>query len=485
MRNLLTERPRRATCVLAAAVALPWALASLPAHAGGTGGVAMNGFTAPLQLPGSYATMEPSIAVDSAGRIFVTGPQQQVAAQAPGTALVTGSPVWRSTDGGATFQDPVRANGDPRHGDDADLAIDSHDDVFQADLWLGNTAMALSTDHGQSFVANQWSTTTAGADRPWLAYSPHDNVIYDYYNGLDALYVGHTAPLVTPQAGLAIPVDLPAATDCGPVSTCTEPGLDTHCECPPGGIAVDPGSGEVYITYGSENGVVVAGSTDQGLSWTRVAIPGSAELGDGWAVTYNFQPVKVDAQGNVYVAWAQAQDASIDGNGNVLAAGGTAIRFSRSTDHGRTWSAPVTASTTTTTNVFPTLALGGPGVVHIGYYGTTATGDPGDVADTASWDVMVSTSHDALEATPQFDAEVAVQGIHDGCVNLLSSSGCSGINGNGLGDFFQMATASDGSLDIAYASGTTGTVTVLSTQFGYDSVTVPDTYVYFTSRKGG
>jgi hypothetical protein len=468
-----------------AVVGLALAGTTLPGRATGQGGVAENGFTTPVQMPGSYGTMEPSLAVDSAGRFYITGLQQLLFTQPPGAANANGSPVWRSTDGGSTFQGPVRANGDPRHGDDADFAIDSHDNVFQADLWAGNTAMALSTDHGQSFVANEWGTALAGGDRPWLAYSPHDNVIYDYYNGLDALAVAHTAPLITPQAGLAMPVDLPAVTECPVVeSTCTVPGLDSHCACPPGGIAVDPRTGEVFITYGSENGVVVAGSTDKGLTWTRVAIPGSADIGTGWAVTYNFQPVKVDAQGNVYVAWAQAQDGSIDSNGNVFAAGGTAIRFSRSTDHGRTWSAPVTASTTTPTNVFPTLAVERPGVVDVGYYGTTSAGDPGYVPNTASWDVMVSTSRDALEWTPQFEAVAAVQGIHNGCINMLSSSGCSGtINGNGLGDFFQIATAPNGTLGIAYASGTTGYVSEFDTGFASSSSTIPDTYVYFTSRR--
>jgi len=481
--------PARAAAVVAVAgVAL--AASALPTHATGGGGTADNGFSTPLQLPDSFAADEPSMAIGNDGRIYVTAIQQILNTTNSTTDTVTGSPLWRSGDGGQSFQGPVRTFGNVRHGDDTDVAVDTAGNVFQTDLWIANTAMAVSTDGGQSFLGNEVANPAVLDDRPWLAYSAHDNILYQYYNGSDALRLAHTAPLVTPQAALAFPVDLPVATQCLPVqSTCTTAGLDKHCFCPPGGIAVDQQTGEVYVTYGSDNGVVVASSTDQGLHWNRVAIPGTGSLGDGWTVTYQFQPVKVDSAGTVLVAWAEAQNPTLDSNGNVLA-DGVALRFSRSTDHGATWSTPVTVSTTTGTNIYPALAVGAPGTAYVGWYGTAETNDPGDVSATASWDLMVASTTDALDATPAFTTAVAVHGIHSGCIGTLASSGCaSSINGSGLGDFFEMATAPDGTLGIAYVVGTMGLTTStvgVPTPIGpvgtTDSATFPDSNVYYTQK---
>jgi hypothetical protein len=79
-----------------------------------------------------------------------------------------------------------------------------------------------------------------------------------------------------------------------------------QCVCPPGGIAADRNSGSVYITYSRQNGaadggVGVARSDDLGLTWQYFSIPGTGSTGSAFDTEWNFQPVKVDALGNVYV----------------------------------------------------------------------------------------------------------------------------------------------------------------------------------------
>ena len=240
---------RRAAGVAATLVVAAGAVASTALASGG-GGTAGTGFTTPVVIPQSAGLGEPSLAIDSTGRLFVTAPQSL------GNISGGGSPVWTSTNSGATWSAPVNPTGDPVSGGDTDLAFDSADNAYQADLWLGNSAMAVSTDHGASFIANEYGHTQPGDDRPWLAYSKKDNAIYMVYDGVDAVHVAKSAPLVAPQAGLVLAQDVPViAESLLSVSGGAVTGAPVRmCVCPPGGIAVDASSGSVYVTYSRQNG---------------------------------------------------------------------------------------------------------------------------------------------------------------------------------------------------------------------------------------
>src|SRR5207244_6310018 len=129
-------------------------------------------------------------------------------------------------------------------------------------------------------------------------------------------------------------------------------------------------------------------------------IPGTGSSGSAFDTEWNFQPVKVDALGNVYVTWGEVtKNASVQ------------IRFAVSKDRGQTWSKPVTVSNTAS-NVFPTIDLVGPGQVDIAYYGTTSAGDPNAV--TGTWNVYLAKSTNALAGTPSFTPQLVVPGIHTG-----------------------------------------------------------------------
>src|SRR5207302_8253755 len=103
-------------------------------------------FTRPVELPGSSGGGEPSLIIDPAGRLYATYPQ------GIGNITGSGSPVWSSTNHGATWSKPSNPAEDPIAGGDTDLALDRSGDLFQVDLWLGNSAVSVSTDHGQTFT---------------------------------------------------------------------------------------------------------------------------------------------------------------------------------------------------------------------------------------------------------------------------------------------------------------------------------------------
>ena len=418
---------------VATTVALLVSLAVSPAAA------ATLRFSKPVALPQSNDFGEPSLAIDSTGLIYATAPQKL------GNVTGTGSPVWVSTNGGRSFGAPVNPNGDPISGGDTDIVTDSAGNVYQTDLWLGNTAMAVSTDHGQSFVANEWGHLSAGDDRPWFGYSPSDQNMYLAWDGLDAIHVARTN--VGTHAGaygaLTFPQDVIAVPECviGGDNPCSTPPI-RQCVCPPGGIAVDATTGEVYVSYSKQNGgsngggVGIAYSTDQGLTWSYSAVPNTGSTGSAFDTEWNFDPIHVDSAGNVYVAWGEMD----------LNAGSVSIRMATSKDHGATWSRPFTVSTTTGTNVFPAMDVVKPGVVDVSYYGTTTPGDPNHV--NATWNLYFAQVNNAL-GTPRTAPVVAVPSIHTGCIQAGGSADCPDRS---LLDFFQLVV-SKGKANIIYTAG--------------------------------
>lgn len=454
---------RRGAGVAAAALLTAGAALGSGALASGGGGTAGTGFGSPVQIPQSSGLGEPSLAVDQSGRLIATAPQSI------GTISGGGSPVWTSTTQGASWSGPVHPTGDPVSGGDTDLAIDAAGDVFQADLWLGNSAMAVSTDHGASFIANEYGHTQPGDDRPWIAYSAKDNAIYMVYDGVDAVHVAKSAPLVAPQAGLVLAQDVPVVAESAVSVGLSVSGLNTpvrQCVCPPGGIAVDPSSGAVYVTYSRQNGgasgggVGVARSDNGGLTWTLASIPNTGSSGSAFDVEYNFAPVKVDKNGTVYVAWGEGRTMTTDSSGNHVASGGVAIKYAYSTDRGATWSAPVTLSTSNGTATFPTLDVVSPGVVDVAWYGTAATGDPNLVPVGASWDVDFAQVSAANTASPSFTPQTAVGGIHSGCIQTGGSGG-SLCSDRSLLDFFQLVVDGAGKADVIYSAGSASSGTNL------------------------
>ncbi len=415
---------------VATAVALLVSLAVSPAAA------ATARFSKPVALPQSADFGEPSLAVDPTGLIYVTAPQKL------GNVTGTGSPVWVSTNGGRSFGAAVNPDGDPISGGDTDIITDSAGNVYQTDLWLGNTAMAVSTDHGQSFIANEWGHLQAGDDRPWFGYSPSDQSMYLAWDGLDGIHVAR-ADLGTPAGAygaLTFPQDVIAVPECAVnADPCATPPI-RQCVCPPGGIAVDPNTGEVFVSYSRQNGgslgggVGIAYSTDQGLTWTESNVPGTGSTGSAFDTEWNFDPIHVDSLGNVYVTWGEMNP------------GGVSIKLATSKDHGVTWSRPFTVSTNTGTNVFPAMDVVKPGVVDVSYYGTPTSGDPNHV--NATWSLYFAQVSNAL-AAPRTTPVVAVPSIHTGCIQAGGTADCPDRS---LLDFFQLVV-SGGKAKIIYTAG--------------------------------
>jgi len=432
-------------------------------------GTAQNGFSAPVKLGGSTGLGEPTIAHDdgvgnpNGDRLFVTAPQSIGNINGAG-----GSPLFTSLDGGATWGAPVRSQlCAGLSGGDTDLAVDGGDNVYQTDLWLGNSCLSVSEDHGSSFAAGNpyGSQLQPGDDRPWIAWNKITNQNYLAYDGVDALHVTDTGPLANPAAGIASVTDNVVIPESA-VNTNNTPDSVRECVCPPGGIAVDnttgAHSGRVYVSYSYQHGTAISYSDITGacpgsapactanVTWTGpITVPNSDPDATLSAFTneFNFDPIKVDSNGTVYVMWAHG--VHFDGTTNLA----TSVQeeYAYSTNGGASWSNPIPLSTEGGTTTFPTMDVVAPGVLDVAWYGDPAhTSDPN--AANGPWNVYYTRVTNAASATPTINPIVAIAGMHTGCIQSGGGASCADRS---LLDFFQL-TDTPCTANIIYTGGDVG-----------------------------
>jgi len=132
-----------------------------------------------------------------------------------------------------------------------------------------------------------------------------------------------------------------------------------------GSSTVTP-DGTLYIAGRRCKAVGLATSKDEGKTWSVVNIPntklitGSTTIGiAGNPNNVLTQPITSDAQGNLYVLYADDKDL---------------LRLTTSRDKGITWSQPVVISAPSITHAhLSSLAVKAPGQIAIAYYGTEDT----------------------------------------------------------------------------------------------------------------
>ena len=399
-------------------------------------------------LPDSSCNVcEPSMAVDSTGAIYITGPTG-----IGHNPTKSSSPLWRSTDGGSSFQGPISTEtaSTPATGvggGDSDIVVDGQDNLYLTTLWLGNTSVSTSSDGGNTWVEQPIGHATPVDDRPWFAYDAINDAIYMAWDGGDGIHVGKAAlrtatsgTAAAPASTLVFAQDVIAVPEVALVGT-PAGGVARECVCAPGTLAVDSNGG-VHLAFSSQNGVGIATSTDGGVTWNNAYVPGSA-TGTASDLSNDFQWLRSDTEGNLYVTWTQ----SISGGQRVL----MSWLHRGATD----WQKPVVVSTTKD-GVFGTLAVVSPGVVDLAYYGTNDTG--GDAASApagTSWDVHLVQAQDLFTA-PTFIDDVAMGAVHTGSID---TNGISGTSDRSLGDFFSLMVDGHGMAAIVTATGnsTSGT----------------------------
>jgi len=367
-------------------------------------------------LPGSGGA-EPSIAADfsaaSRGKdIYVT-------------SISPGANIWHSPDDGQTWSQPVAfdVNG-PSRGSDADVSVAGDGTVYVADLNVTHTWVQSSTDHGQTF--NLGSPSTPEADRPWITASGSSNVYVAYHDFASETIL--VCPSSDRGATFGACVDTFGANDPMATTNCT-----TNTDIGKG-LRVDPTDGSLNIVfscstpsdlpksppYGPVHDYYMSKSTNGGLTWSTYTMFVADVSGKSPTLSNFWTSFVIDDAGNYYAL----MDGTYDDNN--VATNPYHVYLLRSTDHGHTWSAPVTVDHEPDgmgTHVLSDLYATAPGNLDIVFYGTTATGEPNGVCGSVAsqgpcpngeglpddkspnppaWRVSMAQTLDGLDPSPAF-----------------------------------------------------------------------------------
>lgn len=387
---------------------------------------------------------EPSVAVGPDGTIYVAAPMisaETIVGGFLGARSFGQISVWRSTDGGATFELLNDENGQLTDGDaangDADIAVGSDGSVYAIDLG-GGVPLYISRDQGETWedkgVLNDEDTSP---DRQWI----------DVEGDLIAVTWANQSA----EDGRGI--DITFSTDRGETWSHPRPLLDGMIQFGP--VEIAPGGTDIYMPYVTSDGweLQVLASHDGGASWTDHAtgraLPAQSPLGTGlpdveghWSPTFIFPVLAADKAGRLYLAYS----AYVEGGDT------TQLMLMRSDDKGASWTEPVAVATSANA-VLPWIVAGEEGNVAISYFASDTALDPNKGAH--EWRLEIVVSRNAQEA-PTFEVAHVVENVHTGSI-CSSGGGCTGglahvvvYEDRSLLDFFEMALTPEGRLVVVW-----------------------------------
>jgi BNR repeat-like domain len=294
--------------------------------------------TLELVLPSSTDCWEPALAVGPREQVYIVAGQRN--GPLGSKEFDQRQVLWRSLDGGATFEGPWPLSTEGhRHGDQR-IAVDRDGTIYASYMDHENLnpgaptrlRLARSRDEGRTFIAETIPVTRV-TDKPELAVSPDGKRIA-------IVYESSPGPTIVSTA------------DGGKTwneARMVEPGNGRHFW--PEALTFAP-DGSLWFAVPSMSDADIAKrlqtdvqlhiyrSTDDGRSWQDSRISSSPRFLKGCAhdpecrVKTPDISVAVDGDGHAYAAYTE-------GNGPGQS---YALRFKSSTDAGRTWSAGRTVS---------------------------------------------------------------------------------------------------------------------------------------------
>jgi len=356
--------------------------------------------------------------------------------------------VWWSDDNGKTWKFVPRhipPSNVPLTGfSDPDWAIDSAGQVYFSEINLVNVAMSRSTDSSRSYALRNFFAQTI-TDRQWTEADQRD-VVYIVGNA----FAGGTFP--TDPVG-NVGHFLYKSKDGGMTFSAGVADGDGL-----GDLQVDKRDGTLYEAY--YDGDVLSMAAYRNIrqdDFTREVNP-IAE-GVDMSLTAHWPSLDVDPAGNVYIVWTE------DGGGDRP--GGVWYSYSR--DRGVTWADPVLVDPDTDgTDIWPWLAVGGPGRVAVSWLEADVPlpGNDSEAPGTHGWRVMASQTLNGLgcagSAVPGLRTVVATPDpIHRGTVCNGGTVCQAQLIDRRLGDYFTVEIDGTGHVYAGYSDTRQGGMVAL------------------------
>jgi hypothetical protein len=409
---------------------------------------------------------EQDLRIDRSGRVYTS---------APGSLSSTISYINHSVDGGQTFKwvaGAVQPFGKPTTcvgGGDSELATDSANNLYFADLTLANFSTARSGDQGRTFVSTCVSTPIAPVDRQWYAVDGNPTnggsltLTYDFAPNL----VGLPDPTCTSNNRVVFtrsPIPNPVTHVIDPATAGILFGPNQIVNSDPCAEGI-MGNDEVFNYGGTKRAFVVhdnlnldtilVGRCD--LVDFTVSATGYGNCQDVVVTTFpssitgaNFPTMAIDKAGNIFTVWEQAPYDRTAG----MVTGDTLLFYSVSTDQGNHWTSPRQLATPGLhNNVFAWPVAGDSGRVDVAWYGTPAVApNPSKGPDSVKgdWSLFLDQSLNFTSATPAWSAPILASEhfVHRGSMFTLIGSQ---TGDRTLGDFIQLRAGPQGEANIAYA----------------------------------
>jgi hypothetical protein len=261
----------------------------------GTDGLA---FEAPVQVNPDNEGFEPSLRVGPEGNVYVAAARGFLTSDEGELA----SPVWRSSDGGATWQ-PLQTPLDQRErvkGIEGDLAVDGAGNVYFLDTWGGDNVLTSWSADGTFRSIRPLHGTLGLDDRPWLA-AQGDGILYALTNTVAPLPppTGQPAPArfwlyasLDGGATWTLGTGFPAGGYCHVAASPIDVGVvAVACIGPPAGV--NPGRPDPFVDLHL--------SEDYGASWVSTQVSASPRDPAG-----AFPSITFGTDGRIAATWVEA-----------------------------------------------------------------------------------------------------------------------------------------------------------------------------------
>jgi hypothetical protein len=404
------------------------------------------GFDAPVDLGTVQQGAEPGVAVAPDGTIYVTTPVA----------------LWRSDDGGATYQAlgesvctglPTCSNeGNPglAGNGDAAIAVSPNGTVHWLGLAANSVPFQSSHDRGATWTPAQelHGAPNNFTDREWITVG-RDGRLLASWNSADALDCAVEEPTCVPSVDQTVDIARPHDDRYALLRTSDDGGATWggKVRIAPGyvggPVAADQGSDRMLVAFTLGGGLWASRSVDGGSTWqlSLVTLLGHEP--------YGMLVAAFDDAGTAYLAWSADPSVPTDRLDYLTThnLGIPSIHLATSHDGGATWSKPRAVSPQGVPAVMPWLVAGAPGRVGLAWY----QGDlpvPGErVPDV--WRVNVAVGSGADGDAPSFTVATVGGPNHLG---PICTQGLFCTSDRSLLDFFQLAIRPDGGLVVAYAA---------------------------------